>query len=70
MMSTPSNNDTSRGLDSKVIAVRTYTEALQRISELSQENKTSDIFVGAFVMLAYFEVFNGHLILRLSADVH
>ncbi|KAJ9601879.1 hypothetical protein H2200_013628 [Cladophialophora chaetospira] len=57
MMSTPSKHDTSRGLDTKVIAVQTYTEALQRISELSLKTDDSlDVFVAALVLLAYFEV--------------
>ena len=56
MMSTPSNHDTNRGLDSKVIAVKTYTEALQRISERPQPEPEPDIFIGGLVLLAYFEV--------------
>jgi hypothetical protein len=57
MMSTLSNHDKNRGLDSKVIAVQTYTEALKQISEQPQETELwPDVFVGALVLLAYFEV--------------
>jgi hypothetical protein len=57
MMSTSSQNDIDRGLDTKVIAVQTYTEALHMISEdLQGVQSPMDVFVGALVLLAYFEV--------------
>lgn len=55
MMSTPSQNDMDRGLDTKIIAVQTYTEVIEQISEREAENSL-DLFVGTLVLLAYFEV--------------
>ena len=57
MMSTTSNHDTSRGLDTKVTAVQTYTKAPQQISEQTPGAKWSlDVFIGTLVLLPYFEV--------------
>ncbi|KIW72680.1 hypothetical protein PV04_00858 [Phialophora macrospora] len=63
LMSTPDRLEISRGLDTKVIAAQTYTEALQQISELSQPQveNSLDIFVGALVILAYFECLFGNI---------
>ena len=59
MLTTGDKTDVTRGLDTKVIAIQTYTEALQMISEEALETERSpDIFIGALVLLAYLEVTN------------
>lgn len=59
LLSTSSENDRNRGLDTKVIALQSYTKALQELSEqLPEAEKSLDILVGVFVLLAYFEVCN------------
>jgi hypothetical protein len=54
MMAAAKGNDKRRGLDTKVIAVKTYTETLERLSE-AQGSGDGDIFIAALVLLAYFE---------------
>ena len=57
LLSQANENDRSRGLDSKVMAVQWYIKALQSLSEnLEDARKYPDIMVGVLLLLAYFEV--------------
>ncbi|KAL4965668.1 Zn(II)2Cys6 transcription factor domain-containing protein [Aspergillus stella-maris] len=57
MLSQHNEIDQSRGMDTKVIAVRNYTRALEGLSENLEQAKTSvSLLVGVLVLLAYFEV--------------
>ena len=50
-------NDRSRGLNTQVIAVQTYTHALQGLAqEFNEFNKKLDILSGILLLFAYFEV--------------
>jgi hypothetical protein len=60
MMSMPSEGDQDRGLDTKVIAIQSYTFALQELSRnLEEAKKTRDVFIATLILMAYFEV-TGH----------
>jgi hypothetical protein len=48
--------DRARGVDTKVLAVQTYTRALQGLSEYLRKSDSVVISVGALVLFAYFEV--------------
>ncbi|EHK17302.1 uncharacterized protein TRIVIDRAFT_205900 [Trichoderma virens Gv29-8] len=57
MMSMPGENDQDRGLDTKVIAIQSYTLALQELSRNFEEaKKIQDILISTLILMAYFEV--------------
>jgi hypothetical protein len=57
MISMLGENDQNRGLDTKVIAVQSYTQALQELSGcLDEAEKSLDILTAVLVLMAYFEV--------------
>ncbi|KAL7920119.1 hypothetical protein ACQKWADRAFT_299420 [Trichoderma austrokoningii] len=59
MMSMPGESDQNRGLDTKVIAIQSYTFALQELSRhLEEAKKTQDVFIATLILMAYFECFS------------
>lgn len=57
MMSMPGESDQDRGLDTKVIAIQSYTFALQELNRyLEDAKKTQEVFIGTLMLMAYFEV--------------
>jgi hypothetical protein len=57
LLSQSSDNDRSRGLDTKVIALHAYTRAIQQVSDqLENESQPMDILIAVLLLLAYFEV--------------
>lgn len=57
MMSMPGESDQDRGLDTKVIAIQSYTHALQELNrDLEDAKKTQDVFIATLILMAYFEV--------------
>ncbi|KAL7934684.1 hypothetical protein V8C35DRAFT_34265 [Trichoderma chlorosporum] len=62
MKSMPGENDRDRGLDTKVIAIQSYTFALQELSRNFEEaKKTQDILIATLILMAYFECFAGNI---------
>ncbi|KAK5996229.1 hypothetical protein PT974_04660 [Cladobotryum mycophilum] len=62
MMSMLGENDRNRGLDTKVIAVQSYTKALQELSgRIDEAEKTPDILAAVLLLMAYFEVFSSNI---------
>ncbi|KAL3490558.1 hypothetical protein BJX62DRAFT_238015 [Aspergillus germanicus] len=61
MLSQPDEVDRTRGVDTKVLAVQTYARALQGLSEYLRKSDSVVISMGALVLFAYFECFNGNL---------
>lgn len=56
LLAMPGENDRSRGLDTKVIAVQTYIRALESLSSQIDEAKASpDMLIAVLELLAYFE---------------
>lgn len=50
-------NDRDRGLDIKIIAIRTYIRALEGLSaELSQTQGPTPLAAGVLILMAYIEV--------------
>ncbi|KAH8813018.1 hypothetical protein F5884DRAFT_320710 [Xylogone sp. PMI_703] len=63
MMSMHSDNDRNRGEDWQVIAVQSYTKALEELAEKLDEAKQSmDLLVGVLLLFAYFECFFGNIV--------
>ncbi|KAL6903195.1 hypothetical protein GGI43DRAFT_433266 [Trichoderma evansii] len=59
MMSMPGESDQDRGLDTKVIAIQSYTFALQELSRyLEDAKKTQEVFIATLILMAYFECFS------------
>lgn len=59
-------NDQARGLDTKVIAVQGYTQALQELSsQLDEAEKQLEVLSAVLVLMAYFEVCK--MVLELKA---
>lgn len=59
MMSMPGENDQDRGLDTKVIAIQSYTFALQELSRNFEDaKKMQDVLIATIILMAYFEVRN------------
>jgi hypothetical protein len=52
MLSQPDEVDRTRGVDTKVLAVQTYTRALQRLSGYLAKSDSVVISVGALVLFA------------------
>ncbi|KAL7947558.1 hypothetical protein V8C42DRAFT_288913 [Trichoderma barbatum] len=62
MMSMPGKNDQDRGLDTKVIAIQSYTFALQELSRNFEEaKKMQDVLIATLILMAYFESFAGNI---------
>ncbi|KAM0258782.1 hypothetical protein ACHAQJ_003624 [Trichoderma viride] len=62
MISMLGENDQNRGLDTKVIAVQAYTQALQELSgRLDEAEKSLDVLSAVLVLMTYFECFAGNI---------
>ncbi|EHK47733.1 uncharacterized protein TrAtP1_012116 [Trichoderma atroviride] len=62
MMSMPGDSDQDRGLDTKVIAIQSYTFALQELSRnLEDAKKTQEVFIATIILMAYFECFSSNI---------
>ncbi|RFU76781.1 hypothetical protein TARUN_5452 [Trichoderma arundinaceum] len=62
MISMLGENDQNRGLDTKVIAVQAYTQALQELSSrLDEAEKSLDVLSAVLVLMAYFECFASNI---------
>jgi len=57
MISSKEEITQTSGLDTKIHAVQTYTQALQELSnQIDEAKKTPDVLVAVFCLMAYFEV--------------
>lgn len=57
MMSMPGEKYQGRGLDTKVIAIQSYTYTLQELSLYFEDaKKMQDVFIATLILMAYFEV--------------
>ncbi|KAH6611287.1 hypothetical protein Trco_001307 [Trichoderma cornu-damae] len=62
MISMLGENYRNRGMDTKVIAVQTYTQALQELSSrLDEAEKSLDVLSAVLVLMAYFECFASNI---------
>ncbi|KAL7790904.1 hypothetical protein V8C37DRAFT_383576 [Trichoderma ceciliae] len=62
MISMLGENDQDRGLDTKVIAVQAYTQALQELSSrLDEAERSLDVLSAVLVLMAYFECFASNI---------
>ncbi|KAK4075926.1 transcriptional regulator family: Fungal Specific TF [Trichoderma harzianum] len=62
MISMLGENDQARGLDTKVIAVQGYTQALQELSsQLDEAEKQLEVLSAVLVLMAYFECFASNI---------
>ncbi|RFU80204.1 hypothetical protein TARUN_2014 [Trichoderma arundinaceum] len=66
MMSMPGENDQDRGLDTKVIAIQSYTFTLQELSRCFEDaKKMQDILIATLILMAYFENLSWMLFMAL-----
>ncbi|UKZ72902.1 hypothetical protein TrVFT333_000539 [Trichoderma virens FT-333] len=62
MISMLGENDQARGLDTKVIAVQAYTQALQELSSrLDEAEKSLEVLSAVLILMAYFECFASNI---------
>ncbi|KAL2815311.1 hypothetical protein BJX63DRAFT_430829 [Aspergillus granulosus] len=61
MLSQRDEVDRTKGVDTKVIALQTYTSALPGLSEQLGKGESMVLSVGVLVVFAYFECFNANL---------
>jgi hypothetical protein len=69
MMSMPGDIDQDRGLDTKVIAIQSYTFALQELSRYFEDaKKTQDVLIATLILMAYFEV-KEHIRTKINCEI-
>ncbi|KAJ5898772.1 hypothetical protein N7495_003516 [Penicillium taxi] len=62
LLSQQSENDRHRGLDTKVIAIQAYANALQGVSDHLASNQISmALLLGVLILFAYVECFDGNV---------